>query len=321
VLIIVLAVSAKPALPVLHIGENRINKHADACRGSGFRANVGLQTLKESTLSKQRTIPYLQSDQKPLVFAHRGASGRLPENTIPAFQMAADMGVDGLELDIHSTVDGVLVTAHDEELDRISDGTGLIREKTWAEVRQADAGYWFSADNDAPFPLRNQGYTLPSLEEMFERFGHLRLNIDIKQREPSIVAPFAALIRRFGLAQNVMVGSFYDDTLAAFRQLAPDIPTSASPSEVRRFIKLNLVGLSRLFRTQAYAFQVPETHGRWRIVSPRSVRNLHKLGLHVHVWTVNDEADMRRLIEWGVDGIMSDYPGKLMQVAGRMVSG
>lgn len=263
-------------------------------------------------------IPYLQSDRKPLVFAHRGASGRLPENTIPAFQLAADMGVDGLELDIHSTVDGVLVTAHDEKLDRISDGHGLLREKRWAEVRQADAGYWFSADNNTTFPCRKQGYTLPALEEMFERFGHLRLNIDIKQREPSIVEPFVTLIRRFGLEQNVMVGSFYDETLAAFRQFAPDIPTSASPSEVRRFVMLTMAGLSRLMRTKAYAFQVPETHGRWRIVSPRSVRSLQRLGLHVHVWTVNDEADMRRLVDWGVDGIMSDYPARLLSVVGRV---
>jgi glycerophosphoryl diester phosphodiesterase len=271
---------------------------------------------KESTVSKQTTIPYLNSDQKPLVFAHRGASSSLPENTIPAFQMAAEMGVDGLELDIHCTVDGVLVTAHDETLDRISDGHGLISEKTWAEVSRADAGYWFSADN-ITFPFRQQGYTLPSLEEIFARFGHLRLNIDIKQREPAIIEPFVALIRRFGLEQSIMVGSFHDDTLAAFRQLAPDIPTSAAPSEVRRFVILNMVGLSRLMRTDAYAFQVPEMHGRWRIVSPRSVRNLHKLGLHVHVWTVNEEADMRRLIAWGVDGIMSDDPERLLSVTGR----
>lgn len=265
----------------------------------------------------KHTIPYLQRDQKPLVFAHRGASGRLPENTLPAFQMAADMGVDGLELDIHSTIDGVLVTAHDEKLDRISDRKGLIREKTWAEVRQADAGYWYSADNTT-FPYRNLGYTLPSLAEMFERFGHLRLNIDIKQRQPPLVEPFIALIRRHAMEQNVMVGSFHDDTLAAFRRLAPDIPTSASPQEVRRFTLLDMVGLSRLFCTQAYAFQVPETHGRWRIVSPRSICNLHRLGLHVHVWTVNEEADMRRLEAWGVDGIMSDYPEKLLTIFGRM---
>lgn len=254
---------------------------------------------------------------RPLVFAHRGASGTVPEGTVAAFQAAVNLGVDALELDVHQTRDGVLVAAHDDTLDRMTDGHGAIRDQAWVDVRRADAGYWFTRDGGMTYPYRGLGFRLPRLAEVFERFGRLQLNIDIKQDQPPIVEPFLALLRRYDLTDRVVVGSFHDDTLAALRRTAPEIATAATMSEVRRFTQLNLAGLGRLFRTEARAFQVPERHGRWRVVTPRSVRVLHRLGIAVHVWTVNEATDLRRLIAYGVDGLMTDFPQRLLCILGR----
>lgn len=249
----------------------------------------------------------------PHVIAHRGGGGLWPENTQTAFANAAALpGVIALETDLHATADGVLVAAHDETLERISNGRGPIRAHTWAELEQLDYGYWFSADGGQTFPARGQGCRLPTLAELFAHFGRSHiLNIDIKQREPSIVAPFAALIDRCGVADNVVVGSFFDDVLEQFRRAAPHVATAASYREVKRFYILQRVGLTRFWRGRSGLFQIPATAEGRVIVTPGFVRALHRRGGQVHVWTVNETAEMQRLLDWGVDGLITDYPDRL----------
>ena len=257
-------------------------------------------------------------DNGVIVIAHRGGGGLWPENTMYAFEKAAEMGVDGLETDIHATADGELVISHDPHVDRVTDGTGLIKEMTLAELKQLDAGYRWTADGGQTYPYRGMGLTIPTLDHFFVHFHHLWMNIDIKQADPPIVSAFVKMIREFGVAGKLVVGSFYEQTLADFRQQCPEVMTAASLNEVKQMVLFNKLRVGRLYRgNKAGAFQVPEREGRWQVVDERFIKLAHKRATAVHVWTVDEEADMRRLIDMGVDGLMTDYPDRLLKVLKR----
>ncbi|MBK8931434.1 MAG: glycerophosphodiester phosphodiesterase [Chloroflexi bacterium] len=255
---------------------------------------------------------------RPIIIGHRGAAGHLPENTMLSFQQAADWGVDGLELDIHLTADGVIVVCHDEFVERTTNGRGLIKEKTLAELQQLDAGYHFTPDNGQTFPFRGQQFTIPTLEDMFTAFPNHWINIDMKQKEPSLVRPFVNLIRQRHMEHNVMVGSFHRETVAEFRRALPEAASVGSLRETARLLAQSRLGLGRWFRSPAKAVQPSEYHGRWRIVTPQFIQAAHQSGTAVHVWTVNEPADMQRLVDWGVDGLISDYPDRALRQFGRL---
>ena len=254
-----------------------------------------------------------------LVFAHRGGQGLWPPNTLYAFERAVAIGVDVLELDVHRTVDGVLVVRHDPSVDATTDGHGLIRQLTVVEIKSLDAGYRWTADNGQTYPYRGQGIAIPTLEEVLAAFPNVPLNIDIKPQDASVVQPFYHLLRDYHKLEQVVVGSFHDDQLRRFRTLCPQAATAAGVAETRRFFWLNLFSLSFVYRAEAAAFQIPEYAGRLHVITPRFVRAAHARGMQVHVWTVNSLADMGRLIKWGVDGIISDYPDRLMALLGRKI--
>lgn len=253
-----------------------------------------------------------------IVLAHRGFRGQYPENTMLSFQKAAELGVDGLEMDIHSTKDGVLVVSHDATVDRMTNGPGPIKEMTLAELQQLDAGYRWSPDGGQTFPFRGQGITIPTLEEVFTAFSQFWINVDIKQSQPAIVTPFVEMIRRFGMAERMMVGSFDAATVTQFRRQCPEAATVASEPEVRRLFIMGKLGLSRFYRSGARAMQLPEWNGRIRVITPRFVKDAHRTGTAVHVWTINETADMQRLIAWGVDGLITDYPDRLLKLLNRL---
>lgn len=261
-------------------------------------------------------LPYFEQGS-PLVIAHRGGRGLWPENTMVAFERAAAMGVDVLEMDIHSTADGVLVTMHDELVDRTTNGIGPIHGYTLDELQQLDAGYDWTDDDGATYPFRGQNVTVPSLEEIFAAFPGMRLNIEIKQQEPSIVLPFCDLIRQYGREELVLVGSFHADVVAEFGRACPGVPLGATEPQIRTFFILNSALLGRVYRSPADAFQVPEYSDGIHVVTESFIRGAHGHNMQVHVWTVNDEDDMRRLIDLGVDGLITDYPDRLLAVLGR----
>ncbi|MCB9419692.1 MAG: glycerophosphodiester phosphodiesterase [Ardenticatenaceae bacterium] len=269
-------------------------------------------------MKQKRPLHPFASENDVIVLAHRGFRGQYPENTMLAFQKAAELGVDGLETDIHATSDGALVVSHDATVDRMTDGSGPIKEMTLAELQQLDAGYCWTADCGQTFPFRGQGITIPTLEEVFTAFPQFWINVDIKQSEPAIVTPFVAMIRQFEMAERMMVGSFDTETVGRFRQECPEVATAASEPEVRRLFILSKLWLARFYRGKGKALQIPEWNGRLRLITPRFVRDAHRSGTAVHVWTVNETADMQRLIEWGVDGLISDYPDRLLELLGRL---
>ena len=216
-------------------------------------------------------------------------------------------------MDMHMTKDGVLVLMHDQTVDRTTDGTGAIRDLTLAEVQRLDAGYRFSADEDTTFPYRGQGLTVPTLEELFKTFPDKRFGIEIKQTEPVATAQrFCALTRQYGMQDKVLVSSFRQENMDAFRAECPEVATSATEKEVRLFYVLHRLGLSDLLPPVYNSFQVPEKSGGIHLLTPRFVTAAHRRGLAVQPWTINETEDLRRILALGVDGINTDNPDRLL---------
>lgn len=261
------------------------------------------------------TKPFAEETQhRPLVMAHRGGAGLWPENTMHSFERAVDLGVDVLETEIHSTADNILVLMHDSTVDRTTNGSGPISAFTLEELKTLDAGYNWSADGGQTFPFRGSGITVPTLEEVFTALPTVRINIDIKQEKPSLVASLCETIRTFDMVDRVMVASFSAKVLKAFRRVCPEVATSAGTGEVALFYVMNLVFLGRVYRSPFQAFQIPEYSSGLRVLTKKFVKTAHGLNLAVHVWTVNETTDMQRLLDLGVDGIVTDYPDRLISL-------
>jgi glycerophosphoryl diester phosphodiesterase len=256
--------------------------------------------------------------RRPLVMAHRGGAGLWPENTMYGFERAVDLGVDMLETEIHSTADNILVLMHDSTVDRTTNGSGPIRAFTLEELKTLDAGYNWTSDGGQTFPFRGSGITVPTLEEVFTALPTARINIDIKQEKPSLVEPLCKTIRTFDMKDKVMVASFNSKVLKAFRRVCPEVTTSAGTGEVAFFFMVNMVFLGAVYRPACQAFQVPEYSSGLRVLTKRFVETAHGLNLAVHVWTINEVTDMKRLLALGVDGIVTDYPDRLISLLRKM---
>ena len=254
---------------------------------------------------------------RPLVIAHRGGAGLWPENTLYAFERAAEMGADVLELDVRSSADGELVVFHDSTIERTTDGAGRVAAKTVAELKRLDAGYHWTRDGGKSFPFRGRGLGVPTLREVFECLPTARFNIEPKDEAPGTVVRLCRLLRERGMNERVVVGSFRQAVIDEFRRACPEVATAAGPAEAGKFLALYQAGLAASFSPAMQALQIPEYAGGVRVVTPEFVAAARGRNLQVHAWTINDEAVMRRLIEAGVDGIMTDYPDRLLAVAGR----
>jgi len=259
------------------------------------------------------------SNNNILIMAHRGGQGLWPANTLFAFEQAVALGADILELDIQNTSDGMLVVRHDPTVDSTTNGYGLINSMSLGEIKKLDAGYRWTADGGETFPYRNKNITIPTLEEVLQTLPGARLNIDIKPQDPDVVAPFCQLLAKYGKLDQVLVGSFHDDQLSSFRRICQGVLTAAGPWEVRLFYGLNKLGLGSISPLKAAAFQIPEYSGNIHVVDQRFIRGAHARGVQVHIWTVNKTDDMERLIDWGVDGLITDYPDRLMALLGQPI--
>ncbi|MFQ5434029.1 MAG: glycerophosphodiester phosphodiesterase [Anaerolineae bacterium] len=257
------------------------------------------------------------ANQSFMVIAHQGGEGLRPSNTMAAFSNAMTLGVDVLEMDIHLTADGEIVVMHDDTVDRTTNGTGAIKEMTLAQIKALDAGDYWTDDDGRTHPYRGQGITVPTLREVFEAFPDMPMNIEIKQKEPPMVEPFCALIREYGMADRVLAASFHPEAMTAFRETCPEVATSMVEDEIRPFFVLNLAFVGGVYAFPGEALQVPEYSGNLHVVTPRFVRTAQRQNVAVHVWTVNDPADMQRMLELGVDGIITDRPDLLLDVLGR----
>lgn len=254
----------------------------------------------------------------PLAIAHRGGMAVWPENTLFAFGMAVEAGIDGLEMDVHRTKDGVIVVSHDPDVDRCTNGTGAIRDMMLAEVQALDAGYRFTTDGGATYPFRDQGVCIPTLDEVFTAFPQQRFVIDNKPDDPDMAQELAELVLAHGLEERVILASFYVNNLYRIRKVCPQIATSAAEPEVYIFYPLQLLRLGVCYHAPARAFQVPVTQHGVPFLTRHFVRTAKRKDMDVHVWIINDEDEMRRLFEMGVTGIVSDYPERVVAaVRGR----
>jgi|RhiMethySRZTD1v2_1073278.scaffolds.fasta_scaffold170810_2 glycerophosphoryl diester phosphodiesterase len=255
--------------------------------------------------------------KKPRLFAHRGASGEAPENTLTAFRRAAELGIVYAELDVHASRDGVVVVCHDATLERTTDGHGHIRELSLVELQNVDAGFYFSSDGGRTFPFRGTDVKIPTLVEVLQSFPTLHFTIEMKQTEPAIEELVIAAIRACGREEHVILASEHDAVLARVRALAPEMTTSFAYGEVIEFIQRAKTNQLLDYRPPGQAFQIPpEFHGTL-LVTPQTVAAAHALGCEMHVWTIDEQEEMVRLLDLGVDGIMSNFPNRLLDVARR----
>lgn len=259
--------------------------------------------------------PYYASElTDTLVIAHQGGDGVWPGNTMFAFQNAVDLDVDVLEMDLHITKDNVLVLIHDETIDRTTNGTGEVESMTLNELKQYDAGYDWSNDEGATFPFRGQGITIPTLEEVFTTFPKMKMTIEIKKSNTSMIQPFCDMIREYDMQDKIVVASFYDDKIKEFRTTCPEVATSSAKNETTIFVLLSKVFLTGFYSPQFYSLQVPQESSGITVMTPSFVNLAHERNLAVEPWTINDEETMRKFIEWGVDGIMTDRPDIMIEI-------
>jgi glycerophosphoryl diester phosphodiesterase len=231
----------------------------------------------------------------PLAFAHRGGAGEWPENSMPAFEHAVGLGYRYVETDVHVTADGVLVAFHDESLDRVTDRTGLIREQPWAVVSEA------RIDGREPIPL---------LEDILGTWPSIRVNIDPKH--DSAVDALIEVIRRTGSIDRVCIGAFSDRRLEQVRAaLGPRLCTSLGPRGIAR---MKAASFGAPLRLPSPCAQVPVRARGVTLTDERFIRTAHRLGMQVHVWTIDDPDEMVRLLDLGVDGVMTDRPAVLKGV-------
>jgi glycerophosphoryl diester phosphodiesterase len=249
---------------------------------------------------------------RPLVIAHRGGAGLAPENTMAAFDHAAALGVDGVELDVRLSRDGEVVVIHDAALDRTTDATGPVAARTAAELGRIDAGARFEREGQRAFAARGLG--VPRLADVLARHPSMTGIIELKGTDVAIAPAAVAVVRDAAALDRVCFGGFSDAVLRAARAADPGVCTSAARREIRWALYRSYVRWP--LGDPAYrAFQVPETAEATRVVSPRFIAAAHRAGRLVQVWTVNDPADMRRLADWGVDAWITDRPDLALETA------
>jgi len=246
-------------------------------------------------LLNPKSLPFLDH-LGPIPFAHRGGAGVFPENTLPAFQNAVDMGYKYLETDVHSSKDGKVFAFHDDSLERVTGHIGKISEMTSKEISKIEI---------------NGSAKIPTLSELLETFPEVKINIDPKT--DSVVMPLINLLKYTNSLSRVCIGSFSDKRIKHVRkELGSGLCISAGPKAVMKF----LAGKFHFSTSKPDydCLQVPQRYGPVKIITRDFINKAHSRGLQVHVWTVDDRKEMSELLDLGVDGLMTDEPGTLKNV-------
>ena len=263
-------------------------------------------------MTPRPTVPYLRS---PIAIAHRGGAGTWPENTITSFEGAIGLGFRYIETDLHVTRDGQLVCFHDATLSRTTDGAGRVKDLTLAELRSLDPGYWFSRDGGKTFPFRGKGCVVPTFEEALRLHPDVMLNVEMKQRQPPMEEQLWQEIERLGVQDRVLVAAAHDPLVHRFRTLRRErLPTSPGSRGVIAFLLGVRSGLGRFASYPFDALQVPPSYAGVTVVDRAFVEAAHAHSIHVHCWTIDRREEMNRLLDLGVDGVMTDEPELLRDV-------
>jgi glycerophosphoryl diester phosphodiesterase len=251
---------------------------------------------------------------RPLNIAHRGDSLNTPENTLIAFDMAIRKGADVIEVDVKLTSDNQLVLIHNERVDRISNARGRIRDYTLDELKRLDAGFRFSPDGGRTFPYRGAGITIPTLEEAISAFSGARFVLDLQSGGWDVVKHISAFLKEHKRRESILIVSEHSSHLHQLKKALPECAFGGSISQGANFWLKAEVSRPSRYVPVSDSIQLPN---RWRsleLVSSNQVALARYWGLELHVFTVNSEDDMRRLVYMGVDGLITDNPGLLTYV-------
>ncbi|HWN67058.1 MAG TPA: glycerophosphodiester phosphodiesterase [Haliangium sp.] len=248
----------------------------------------------------------------PVFYAHRGAAAEQPENTIPSFRRALELGADVLETDVHLTADGQVVVSHDPSTDRMCGVPLSFRRARLDQIRALDAGYGF-LDPRGKRPFAGQHYRIPTLEELLTEFPGVRFNIDIKQPGRRMVRTMVELLRRLDATERVVLASFHYRTLLAVRSMRYEGKTSLARPEVATVMFAPRAAYRRM-PLRGQMVQVPTRSGPIRLATPKFIQKCHDIGLTVDFWTINDPNEARHLLAMGADGIMTDDPAAMAPV-------
>lgn len=242
----------------------------------------------------------------PLILGHRGAKNYAPENTLAAFALALEQGAHGVELDTKLSADSVVVVHHDSTVDRTTNGKGKISQLSFAELRELDAGSFFSE--------KYKGEKIPTLDEVFETIGKRAIiNVELTNYSTprdALVEKVCDLVRKHGLQARIIFSSFFAGNLQKAAAFLPEVPRAL----------LALDGWKGMW-ARSFGFNFGDyyaTHPYLTDVTHEQVARVHKLKRKINVWTVNKEDDLRRMIQWGVDGIITDDPVTAVRVAREM---
>jgi glycerophosphoryl diester phosphodiesterase len=247
----------------------------------------------------------------PRIIAHRGSSGRAPENTLHAMHLAVEEDqAGGLELDLQRSADGEVIVLHDESLDRTTDGIGPASALDLEVLRGLDAGYRFGAGE-----YRGRGLRIPTLREVLEAFPSTWLSLDLKQGDPRTEATTTRLLRDFERQGTVVVSAESPTAARRLARLAPEFPRFVHREGVRSFYFRHRLRCFIGWSTPGESLQIPVSQGRIDLARPRLIRDAHRQGMRVIYWTVNDPDEARVLFGHGADGIMTDWPGRMLEFA------
>jgi glycerophosphoryl diester phosphodiesterase len=254
--------------------------------------------------------------RRPLAIGHRGCAGEVPENTIASFARAVADGAVVIETDVHLTRDRVPVLLHDGDVARVTDGRGAVRDLDFAALQRLDAGFRFTAP-DGSTPFRGAGLRIPSVAEAFAALPDMRFNLELKEDRPEIAERVLAVIRDAGREPLTLVTSGEDALMeklrAAVRRCGAGVAVGASTGDVARFVLAARDGTAP--HSEAMALQIPARFAGAPLVTPALIAAAHAHGVHVHVWTINEPDEIAELLELGVDGVISDYPARVVRAA------
>ncbi len=261
-----------------------------------------------------RRHAYSQTLRRPAHISHRGGAKLEPENTLRAFTRAVnEFHTDVLELDVHLTRDGVLVVHHDATVERCTDGTGPIAGLSLAELQRLDAGFHFSPDGST-FPRRGLGVRVPTLHEVLTTLPDVRVNLEVKPDVPGIERALADEVRALNAVPRLCIGSELDAVAHRLVEVMPEACHFFPREALTAFVLAALGGDETPPDPRFHIADMPAEYEGMPLITPDLIRIAHQHGVSILVWTIDDEAQMRGLLEVGVDGLMTDRPDVLRRV-------
>ncbi|MDZ5474022.1 glycerophosphodiester phosphodiesterase [Bacillus sp. 31A1R] len=274
-------------------------------------------------VEKRPMKAFFEDMKAPLVIAHQGGELLAPSNTMVAFEQAVELGVDVLEFDIHTTEDGHLVAIHDATVDRTTNGEGVVAELTLEEIQSFDAGYHF-VDLNGENSYRGKDIIIPTVEEIFKKFPHMKMVIEIKDDNPSerieeISENLWNLIQKYQMEDQVVITAFDQDIVETFKKVSNEgTAIAGGRQEIKKFVIYHTIFARNLYTPQVDTFQIPVSEAGIDLTKSSLVKGAHRRGIDVHYWTIDDKETMKKLINAGADGIITNRPDIMIELLEEM---